>query len=60
MTDVFAVLVDEKRPYHFVLADSNIEAKEQIAKRYPDCKEIRMQRCRNVTEAVMILKRWCP
>ena len=56
MTDVFATDVDGKG--HFLLGDSNMDIYYQVKKAKPDFHIIHTQRCKDVVEAVRVLRRW--
>ena len=56
MTDVFATDVDGKA--HFLLGDSNTAILEQVRRFKPDFLIIRTQRCKDVVEAVRVLREW--
>ena len=56
MTDVFATDVDGKA--HFLLGNSNMDIYHQVKRSKPDFLVIRTQRCKDVVEAVRVLRRW--
>ena len=56
MTDVFATDVDGKG--HFLLGNSNMDIYYHVKRSNPDFLIIRTQRCKDVVEAVRVLRSW--